>query len=143
MNDHNGPFSDDHDDATQATLARLFCAGPDIAPPPSLWAAIQGDMDADLSIVDRKGDGVWATTGEGVRTKLLWGGSSLLIQCDIGAVIPEHEHYGHERIIVISGDMIISGQSYFAGDTVSMPKGSHHGQTTTKTGCLILISYVN
>jgi hypothetical protein len=143
MNNHNGDTSYDSDSGAQLTLARLFSAGPEVAPPASLWAAIQGDIDADLCIVDRKDDGVWATTGEGVRTKLLWGGSSLLIQCDIGAVIPAHEHFGNERIIVISGDMIVCSQSYFAGDTMYMPKGSHHGQTTTKTGCLILISYVN
>jgi hypothetical protein len=137
------PDRDDEDLDANEALARLFVAGPDVAPPPSLWAAIQSDLDADLAQIDRVGDGVWAQTGEGIHTKLLWGGSSLLIRCDIGAVIPEHEHFAQERIMVISGDMIISGRSFGAGDTVTMPKGSHHGQTTTKTGCLILISYVN
>jgi anti-sigma factor ChrR (cupin superfamily) len=59
-----------------------------------------------------------------------------------GAVIPAHEHYADERIILISGDMEIGGQSFGKGDSVWMAKGTHHGQTTTKMGCLILISYV-
>jgi ChrR Cupin-like domain len=143
MSDNHDRKEADADPALALVAARLFAAGPSITPPPSVWAAIQADLDADLATIDRMHEGVWATTGDGIRTKLLWGGSSLLIQCDIGAIIPEHEHFGEERIMVISGDMIISGQSYGAGDTLTMPKGSYPGPTTTKTGCLILISYVN
>jgi hypothetical protein len=121
--DHEGEAFDGEE-----ALARLFTAGPEVAPPPAVWAAIQGDMDADFAEIDGVDDGVWAQTGDGIHTKLLWGGSSLLIRCDIGAIIPEHEHFAQERIMVISGDMILSGRSFGAGDTVTMPKGSHHGR---------------
>jgi hypothetical protein len=127
----------------ELALARLFTHGPDIAPPEGVWSAIAAELDASSAIIDHKGDGIWANTAPGVQTKLLWDGRSLLIQCESGAVIPEHEHFADERIMVISGDMIISGHTYGVGDAVWMAKGTHHGQTTTKTGCLILISYVN
>jgi anti-sigma factor ChrR (cupin superfamily) len=130
------------DGGAEIVRARLFTHGPEIAPPPAVWAAIDASLDAQSATIDRKADGFWAATAPGVQTKLLWDGRSLLIQCEIGAVIPEHEHYADERIMVISGDMEIDGQSFGVGDTVWMAKGTHHGQTTTKTGCLILISYV-
>jgi anti-sigma factor ChrR (cupin superfamily) len=131
------------DDAGDFVLAALFTRGPAVTPPASVFAAIEASLDAASAKIDRKTDGIWALTAPGVLTKLLWDGRSLLIQCEIGAIIPEHEHYADERIIVISGDMDIGGESYGIGDTVWMPKGTHHGQTTTKNGCLILISYVN
>lgn len=127
----------------EGALVRLFTFGADIAPPATLWASIAGQLDAVDTKIDRKADGIWALTAPGVKTKLLWDGRSLLIQCDIGAIIPEHEHYAQERIMVICGDMIIGGHTYGVGDAVWMDKGTRHGQTTTKTGCIILISYVN
>jgi hypothetical protein len=133
----------DMTDREEGALARLFTAGPAVDAPVSVWAAIEASLDGDSAKIDRKADGTWATTAPGVQTKLLWDGRSLLIQCEIGAIIPEHEHYADERIMVISGDMEIDGRSFGSGDTVWMAKGTHHGQTTTKTGCLILISYVN
>lgn len=132
----------DGDDA-DASLARLFMSGPELAPPAGLWAALEAKIEQDLAKIDRHDDGIWAETAPGVRTKLLWDGRSLLISCEAGALIPEHEHFAEEHIMVIHGDMIIDGRDFGMGDTLLMPKGSFHGQTTTKTGCLILISYVN
>lgn len=134
---------DEDDDRVEQALSRLFTNGPAVEPPPALWASIASQLDGVDAKIDRQADGIWALTAPGVKTKLLWDGRSLLIQCDIGAIIPEHEHYAQERIMVISGDMIIGGHTYGVGDAVWMDKGTHHGQTTTKTGCMILISYVN
>ena len=126
----------------EGVLIPLFTCGPQVAPPDTLWAAIEASLDGEAKL-DRFADGIWADTAPGVRTKLLWDGRSLLVQCEAGAVIPEHEHYAEERIMVVMGDMIIEDVTYYVGDTLLMAKGTHHGPTTTKTGCTILISYVS
>jgi anti-sigma factor ChrR (cupin superfamily) len=132
----------------EISLAPLFLAGPPIDAPSEIWAA----LDAQISItsshldqldIDLMEQGVWAITGEGVRTKMLWDGRSLLIECQAGACIPEHEHWAEERILVLSGDVCFGDRSYGQGDAISMKLGTHHGITTTKTGCLFLLSYVN
>ncbi len=127
----------------EAALAPLFTSGPEVTPPTSLWAALDAQLDATKANIERREQGIWAQTAPGVKTKLLWDGRSLLVQCEADAVIPEHEHFADERIMVISGDMIVDNCSFTMGDTVWMEKGTCHGQTTTKSGCLILISYIN
>ena len=139
MSNNNSSSDEDHEDS----LIGLFTAGHDVAPPASVWAAIADQLDGLQGKIDRKNDGIWAETAPHVRTKLLWDGRSLLIECGAGAVIPEHEHWADERIIVISGDMIVDNRSYFVGDTLWMANGSQHGETTTRSGCLLLISYVS
>ncbi len=134
-------YRPEDDNVADEPLIPLFTSGPEVTPPYTLWAALDARLEHEPKI-DRLSDGFWATTAPGVQTKLLWDGRSLLIQCDAGAVIPEHEHFAEERIIVVMGDMIIEDVTYHVGDTLMMAKGTQHGQTTTKTGCAILISYV-
>jgi ChrR Cupin-like domain len=129
-------------------LVPLFVSGPALAPPAEIWAAIEAGIDGnDLSHdsirIDLKPSGIWATTGTGVRTKLIWDGRSMLIECDPGATIPQHEHWAEERILVISGDVCFGHRTYGPGDTIAMDKGTHHGDTTTRSGCLFLLSYVS
>jgi anti-sigma factor ChrR (cupin superfamily) len=129
-------------------LVPMFVSGQPVAPPADLWAAIEAGIDGnDLSPenlrIDLFPSGIWATTGIGVRTKLIWDGRSMLIECEPGASIPQHEHWAEERILVISGDVCFADRCYGPGDTIAMHKGSFHGETTTRTGCLFLLSYVS
>lgn len=143
MSDNLPPNLPTADDSEEMGLIGLFTAGPEMPAPASVWAAIEHELDKNTPKIDRKADGIWAPTGQGIHTKLLWDGRSLLIQCDAGAIIPEHDHFADERILVLSGDMIVDGMSYSQGDNLWMQNGSAHGPTTTKTGCLILIQYVS
>ncbi len=132
----------------EAGLIPLFNAIPPEAPPPDLWAALESQLDTlnlhqDQLDIDLFEAGVWATTGEGVRSKMLWDGRSVLIHCQPGASIPEHEHWAEERILVLQGDVCFGDRDYGPGDAISMKKGTHHGITTTTKGCLFLLSYAN
>lgn len=132
----------------EAGLIPLFISGPEIEPPDSVWAAIEAKLDTvaphqgQLDI-DRYDEGIWASVGEGVRSKMLWDGRSVLIECQAGASIAPHDHWAEERVLVLNGDVCFGGRCYMSGDAISMKRGTHHGLTTTKSGCLFMLSYVN
>jgi anti-sigma factor ChrR (cupin superfamily) len=131
------------DEATDQFLAGLDLAMPAEEPPPKLWARIAGGMEGlDLAnSEDRLADGRWRDYAPGVKFKRLWTRETYLLDCEPGAVVPEHEHRSFEHTVVISGDLVIDGVAYGPGDYLGTPKGGAHPNWTTKTGCIVLVHY--
>jgi mannose-6-phosphate isomerase-like protein (cupin superfamily) len=132
----------------EQSLAPLLVADDEQNPSSNVWAAIKAEIgDAtthvDLPIAERRADGEWLETAQGVKSKLIWGGLGRLIQCTPEGVLTPHDHAREEYSIIMEGDLIIDNVVYLAGDTVQMRVGTHHNIATTRTGCLVLISYAS
>ena len=64
-----------------------------------------------------------------------------MLRCRPGARIPAHDHGEDEQIVVISGDFVVGGRTFRAGDYHCSPKGNPHGEAYTRGGCLLLSQY--
>jgi anti-sigma factor ChrR (cupin superfamily) len=133
-------------DAEELALAAFDVAASDEAPPPAgLWAKIDARLAAEASAGDLKAerfdDGRWRSYAPGIRYKRLWSSRTLLLDCEPGAVIPDHDHPQFEHAIVLSGDLVSELGVFHAGDYHGVPQGGRHQPWTTRTGCRILIQY--
>jgi anti-sigma factor ChrR (cupin superfamily) len=122
-------------------------AAPAVTPPADLWARIERRLAAaELATVatpavERVEEGRWRDLAPGVRIKPLWGGRTVLIACEPGAVVPAHRHRTFEHSLILSGDVTGDDGEYSAGDYQAMPAGSRHGAWSTRTGCRVLVQY--
>jgi quercetin dioxygenase-like cupin family protein len=57
-----------------------------------------------------------------------------------GSEIPEHFHRVVEECFVLEGEIESYGTSFFAGDYIRAPAGTHHGLTRSEKGCLLLLT---
>ena len=64
---------------------------------------------------------------------------SILVRLEPGTVFPAHSHPADEETYVLEGKTRFGDIELEAGDYHLAPKGSHHGEVTTETGCLLLI----
>jgi anti-sigma factor ChrR (cupin superfamily) len=59
-----------------------------------------------------------------------------LLRAEPGMQYPPHTHGGTEEIYMLSGDLVLEGVSYQAGDYIRSAPQSHHAPAHSATGCL-------
>jgi anti-sigma factor ChrR (cupin superfamily) len=59
-----------------------------------------------------------------------------LLRAEPGMQYPPHTHGGTEEIYMLSGDLVLEGASYGAGDYIRSLPQSHHGPAYSVAGCL-------
>jgi anti-sigma factor ChrR (cupin superfamily) len=131
------------DEATELALASLDLALPPMTPPPGLLARVEAAVAAvapPAIVVQALATGRWRTVAPGVRMKRVWE-HAFLLQCDPGAVAPDHEHPTFEHAIVVSGDLVTEMGTFGPGDYHGVPAGARHQPWTSRTGCVVLVQY--
>lgn len=135
----------------------LATVTPELTPAPEIKAGLmarvghfQRKLPADAVSepeVIRGDPGNWEPSGTpGIQVKILRrgpGGDPLtfLARLAPGAIYPAHPHPMEEECLVIEGDFISNGESFGPGDYIRFPPASRHAETTTKNGCVILLTY--
>jgi anti-sigma factor ChrR (cupin superfamily) len=129
-------------------MASLDLAMPPVTPPAGLWARIEEKLSAVQPIalppgldIERWAQGPWRKAYPGVRMKRLWGKHMFLLDCEPGAVVPEHKHSQFEHTLILSGDVTTEEGRFGAGDYFAMPAGTVHKPWSTEGGCRVLIQY--
>jgi anti-sigma factor ChrR (cupin superfamily) len=61
-----------------------------------------------------------------------------LLRAEAGVVYPAHVHTKFEEIYMLSGDLRIGDQTYWAGDFIRSEAGSTHAPST-ETGCMFIV----
>jgi quercetin dioxygenase-like cupin family protein len=90
------------------------------------------------------GEGIeWKPWREGIAIHRLYGdgragASAALLRYDRNAMVPLHEHAGHEHIFVLSGSQEDGTGVYRAGSMVVSPPGSRHSVRSAE-GCIVLV----
>lgn len=123
-------------------LSPLLLDAPEVAPAPDLFDRIEARLDrAGGAETVRLDDGAWSELAPGVLMKTLWRPGIVMLRCARGARIPAHPHPVWERMIVLSGDVVIDGETFESGDYHAAPPGGAHPDITTRAGCLIVLHY--
>ncbi len=101
--------------------------------------------DSDVFML-RESEGQWQETGvEGVQIRVIYvdhetNRQTFLVRMAPGTTFPSHPHHGAEECYVIEGDLTSAGRTMYAGDYQRAPAGSQHGVTSTKNGCICLVT---
>lgn len=140
------PALDKEIDALDAQLGPLTGAAGEVAPPARLFDRIVEALDGEAREHEGKfsqeaGAGRWLPYKPGILAKRLWNRRTVMLRCSPGARLPAHDHDEAEHIIVISGDFVVGGRAFGAGDYHCSPKGSAHSEAFTRGGCLLLVQY--
>jgi anti-sigma factor ChrR (cupin superfamily) len=119
-------------------------------PPPFLLDRIEAQIDRRGALLPgtatkRAHTGDWKEIHPGFRVKLLNRIESLnrqtvMVQLDPGAEFRAHPHSQDEEIIMISGDLIMGELTLYAGDFHVARADRVHPVSTTRTGCVCIIS---
>lgn len=132
-------------DDQEAMLAPLAGMAGNVAPPPDLKGRVMAAV-AQAGLFGTHGKqlypfaaGNWRNVFPGVDMKRLWASGPKLMRCAPVSVIPAHEHFEDEHLVVLSGDFVLEGRRFCLGDHLFSPRGSRHDVGTTKTGCILLI----
>lgn len=100
-----------------------------------------GPSDSAITTV-RAGEGEWLPLIPGVAAKVLHDDGSVrtwLARLEAGARVPPHVHDGDEEILLLEGTCVAGGVPMQQGDFQFSPSGSHHGEMTTASGCMLLL----
>lgn len=86
---------------------------------------------------------VWAPFREGVEIHQIYqlpdsGSAAALLRYAPGAAVPEHEHSGHEHILVLSGSQIDARGEHLAGTLVVNLPGTRHSVSSPR-GCVVYV----
>lgn len=139
----------------QPVIESLVSASPPVTPRPSVKDALLARIAAeqtsaplpDTDVLNlRSNEGDWQETGvPGVRVRMLYidkeaNRQTFLVRMDPGTSYPSHPHPGFEECYVLEGDLHSAGRTMHIGDYQCAPAGSQHGVTSTKNGCLCLVT---
>ena len=64
---------------------------------------------------------------------------TMLVKCDPGARIPDHDHHGIEEMIVLEGEVRVGDLLLKVGDYFRALAGSDHGEIHSPAGCVCLL----
>jgi anti-sigma factor ChrR (cupin superfamily) len=86
----------------------------------------------------------WEVLAPGVVFKPLFADQTrsyltALVRMDPGASYPSHRHSDVEELFILSGDLLVEGETMRAGDYCRAETGTVHGTTSTQAGCLFLL----
>ncbi|MFQ5674927.1 MAG: cupin domain-containing protein [bacterium] len=92
----------------------------------------------------RANEGEWLPVREKITVKILFtdkerNQTTMLLRMAPGGVLPGHLHEGAEELFVLEGSCLAEGIKLNVGDYHRAESGSTHGETTTETGCLMLL----
>jgi hypothetical protein len=59
-----------------------------------------------------------------------------VLRAEPGMEYPPHTHGGTEEIYMLSGDLVLEGVTYYAGDYIRSAPGSQHSPAYSHTGCM-------
>lgn len=140
------PALDQEIDTLEAQFAPLTGTAGEVVPPAGLRDRIaealrDEEREHSGKFSQEAGEGHWIPYRPGIQAKRLWNRRTVMLRCRPGAVLPGHDHSEGEHIIVISGDFVVGGRTFGAGDYHCSPKGNAHGDAFTRGGCLLLIQY--
>jgi hypothetical protein len=140
------PALDAEIEALEAQLSPLTGAAGEAEVPPRLLDRILGAIEGEQAEFGGKAgleasEGKWLRYRPGIQAKRMWNRRTIMLRCSPGAVLPAHGHDEDEHIVVISGDFVVGGRSFGAGDYHHSSAGSRHGDAFTRSGCLLLVQY--
>lgn len=98
----------------------------------------------DGTTTTRANEGIWQDYSPGVQIKILnqepqLSSMTFLVRMAPGSVFPVHDHAQEEHCLVLEGETSIGEHILCAGDWhVALP-GSTHRNSTSRTGCLLLV----
>ena len=137
----------DKDPLPEDVIARLLDAlAPVDGASAALKARVMQRIEAEESgngiTTVRAGEGEWLPFIPGVAAKVLHDDGRVrtwLARLEAGARVPPHAHDGDEEILLLEGACIAGGVPMRQGDYQFSPSGSHHGEMTTASGCVLLL----
>ena len=127
----------------EAMLAPLALSATPVPPPPDLWDRIEaaikeGDRALDGRTIRVEADAEWLEVAPGIESRRLWNGRTQMLRCAPGAQLVSHLHTGEEHLIILSGDLVIGGRTFVAGDYIGSPRGMDNFTHFTRRGCVLL-----
>jgi anti-sigma factor ChrR (cupin superfamily) len=142
-------FSDEWTAEDLSLLDRIAAEAIDPVTPPhevraNVLAAIRNVPGPHQSHTVRANEGKWIVLAPGVRSKRLTKDArrtTLLVELEPHAVLPEHDHDGGEDSYVVRGSCSIGALSLEMGDFHHADAGAHHGDVVASAeGCVLLIT---
>ncbi len=106
-------------------------------------AKAQASLEA-AAFVTRFDDGDWKPLAPHVSCKILHRDPvskmvTSLIRLEPGGYLPRHRHLGFEQTLIVSGDCIVNGETFYAGDFRTAEMGTDDTEVTTQFGTTILM----
>lgn len=94
----------------------------------------------------RHNEGEWMEVFPGVRLKQLYEDSerkysTVILNMDAGATLPDHVHAETEECYVIEGKVSMGGKTFAKGDYIRAEANSVHQSISTENGCVVLVMY--
>ncbi|MFK8017319.1 MAG: cupin domain-containing protein [Gammaproteobacteria bacterium] len=108
----------------------------------SLLDAVVAESDTAALVTVPSSTDDWFEPVPGNHVKVLRSDDdtmSILVRLEPGTTFPEHYHPADEETFVVEGETWFGDIHLVAGDYHLAPKGTHHGEVTTETGCVLLI----
>lgn len=87
----------------------------------------------------------WQATGmPGCQRRMLFADEqqeslTSLVRMQAGTHFPAHRHGGPEEVFIVSGDLVVEGQTLKPGDYCRAETASVHGKSYTKSGCVFIL----
>ncbi|MEM9301615.1 MAG: cupin domain-containing protein [Pseudomonadota bacterium] len=107
-----------------------------------LFAALEADAEP-LHIV-RSGEGEWERLQDGVTVKRLFEDPdthavTAIWKLEPGTTVEGHYHDQDEECLVLTGNLVVGGETLVRGDFLLGPKGTRHPTVVSPDGALLLI----
>ena len=128
-------------------LSPLLDTVPPLAPPPSVWAAVQARISGTANPPAlRRNEGSWVTVAPGAAMRYLHvdiasGVRSAILRMDEGSTVPAHDHAELEECFVLEGEVEINGETYHAGDHVVAGTDRRHESINAVTAVNLLLHW--
>ena len=125
--------------ALRAQLLARIAATPQEPSPKKL--AVKAETPV---FVTRFDEGKWTELAPHVFSKVLHHDAASqfvtsLIKLEPGGFLPRHRHLGLEQTLIVSGDCIVNGATFYAGDFRLREAGTEDTEVTTQFGTTILM----
>ena len=106
-------------------------------------AKAQTPLEA-AAFVTRFDEGNWMPLAPHVSCKILHRDPisklvTSLIRLEPGGYLPRHRHLGFEQTLIVSGDCLVNGQTFYAGDFRTQEQGTIDTEVSTQFGTTILM----
>ena len=106
-------------------------------------AKAQAPLEA-AAFVTRFDEGEWMPLAPHVSCKILHRDPisklvTSLIRLEPGGYLPRHRHLGFEQTLIVSGDCLVNGQTFYAGDFRTQEQGTIDTEVSTQFGTTILM----
>lgn len=104
----------------------------------------QAKATTGLLTTIRAGEGGWQELLPKIHAKLVHTdgqAQSYLVRLEPGAVAPAHPHPNDEECLVLEGELDIGDIHLRAGDYHVARGGAQHGETVSRSGCLLYLRY--